>query len=362
MGPRISRDLPFNALPLLPPEADVETKPVLKAVIRARTALADLKGAGRLVPNPAVLVRALALQEARQSSEIENIVTTNDDLYQAMSLEAGGSDTRTKEVLRYSDALWLGIDHLAKGAKIDTGLFCHLCSVILEKQMDVRDRPGTRISNALTREVVYTPPEGVARLRGLLDNLSDYLADEGDTDPLIKLAVAHYQFEAIHPFTDGNGRTGRVVNIMYLVQQGLLEHPVLYLSRFVNENKRTYYSRLRAVTEETDWEPWIGFMLEAVEETAIETRARIIQIREAMDKTAETVRLKLPKIYSRELVETVFSQPYCRVAFLVQAGLAQRQTASKYLDALASIGVLQKTQVWRDNLYLNPELLRILTV
>jgi len=360
MNPAYNKEIPYNDLPLLPPKHDIETKATLKAAIRARAALAELKGAGRLIPNQAMLVRAIVLQEARQSSEIENIVTTSDELYQAFSLDSGTSDAHTKEVMRYGDAVWHGVAHLKAGGRVSTSLFCELCSIILESQTEVRDRPGTRIGNSVTREVVYTPPEGAARILGLLDNLTAYLYDGSDVDPLIKLAVSHYQLEAIHPFIDGNGRTGRVVNILFLVDQGLLDLPVLYLSRFINENKGQYYKSLRRVTENQEWEPWVLFLLEAIEEMAAETRRRIELVREALDSASDAVKVRLPKIYSRELMEVVFSQPYCRVALLERAGIAKRQTAAKYLDLLTSAGILRKTQVWRDNLYLNPELMRIL--
>jgi len=356
-----SKDKPYNDLPPLPPRVEVESKRVLKLTIAARAALADLKGVGRLIPNQAVLLRSIVLQEARSSSEIENIVTTNDELYEAMSRHEHEGNPQTKEVLRYSEAVWHGCNRLEAGAKLTPDLFAEIATIINDQPTAVRSRPGTRIGNPSAGTVVYTPPEGAEVIQNLLNNLSDYLYFPDDVDPLIKLAVSHYQFEAIHPYLDGNGRTGRVMNILYLVATGLLDLPVLYLSKAIIRDKSAYYDKLRRVTEEQAWEDWILYVLQAIETTAKDTRDRIVAIREAMDETAEVIRQKLPKVYSRELVELIFSQPYTRVAFLVDEGIAQRQTASIYLRELEGIGILESRKAWRDVLYLNPLLMRLLT-
>lgn len=355
------RTEPYNQLPPLPPLVDMETKPVLKAAIRANRMLADLKGTGRLVPNQAVLLRSIVLQEARVSSAIENIVTTNDDLYMAMSADPAKADPHTKEVLRYSDAVWHGYWHLQHGGKLDRSLFCEIASLLKNQPMDVRANEGTRLGNTSTGETFYTPPVGTARLEALLDNLSDYIAREDDVEPLVKLAAIHYQFEAIHPFHDGNGRTGRVLMILYLIQQGLLESPVLYLSRYILENRAKYYDGLRRVTEEAAWEDWALFILDGIEQTAAATRVRFLEIEEALADAITLARERVPKIYSKELVELIFEQPYTRIGMLELRGIAKRQTASVYLQSLEEIGLLTGQKVGRDMIYVNPRLLAILT-
>lgn len=355
------RTVPFNDLPPLPPRAEVETKRTLKLAIKARAALSDLKGSGKLIPNQAMLVRAIVLQEAKLSSEIENIVTTNDDLYKALSKDSLDGNPHTKEVLRYGDAVWTGFDHLQKGKLLTPSLFSELATIINDVQTDVRKLPGTRIANPNTKEIVYSPPEGEGTLRRLLNNLCEFMYDDADDiDPLIKLAVVHYQFEAIHPFPDGNGRTGRVLNILYLVERRLLDLPVLYLSRYIIQNKGDYYRGLRSVTEEGAWEEWVAYMLQSIETTAIETRNRIEQIHAAMNEAKQTIKEKAPKMYSHELVELIYSQPYTRISFLEERGLAKRQTASTYLKNLEKLGLLVGIKVWRETLYLNPTLMRLL--
>jgi len=356
-----ARDKPYNELPKLPPVAELETKAALKLTIRANAALAELKGAEALIPNPATLVRAIVLQEAKLSSEIENIVTTNDELYRAMSRDSAGDDPRTKEVLRYGEAVWAGVRHLDAGRPISPRLFEELATIINDAETDVRKLPGTRIGNPLTGEVRYTPPEGTDRIRGLLDNLCGYLSEERAVEALIRLAAAHYQFEAIHPFRGGNGRTGRIVNVLYLIQRGLLRRPVLYLSGYLIEGRADYYRLLSAVTERGCWEDWVLFMLEGIETTAIETRRRIEAIHRSMTETQERVRQLAPSVYSRELIELVYSQPYTRISAVEQSGIAKRQTASMYLRKLEKIGVLRSERIWRETLYLNEALFELLS-
>ncbi|MDQ2799514.1 MAG: Fic family protein, partial [Armatimonadota bacterium] len=313
-----NREAPFNSLPLLPPvHVELETKAVLKQAIAAGRALAELKGAGNLVPNQAVLVRTVGLQEAKLSSEIENIVTTNDELYRALADEGSRTDPATKEVLRYNDALWHGYSRLKEGRPLSTRLFEEMVQIIKQNSAGIRRTTGTRITKG--GRTIYTPPEGESILRDKLANLEKFLYAEDGLDPLVKLAVLHYQFEAIHPFADGNGRTGRILNILYLVEAGLLEIPVLYLSRYIIENKNAYYEGLRRITEENAWEEWTLFMLRAVETTALTTCQRIQAIRALMQQTSQAVKDKLPKIYSKDLIEVLFSQPYCRIHFLEEA-------------------------------------------
>lgn len=356
------RNKPYNSLPLLPPSGvELETKAVLKQAIAANRVLAELKGAGDLIPNQALLVRLIGLQEAKLSSEIENIVTTNDELYRAFADEGSKSDPQTKEVLSYNEALWYGYDLLKKGQPLTTRLFERLVQIIKKNDSGVRRTPGTKIVTG-KGDPVYTPPEGEAVLRDKLANLERFLYAEDGLDPLVKLAVLHYQFEAIHPFSDGNGRTGRILNILYLVEAGLLDIPILYLSRYIIEHKSDYYAGLRCVTEEQKWEQWILFMLRAVEETARTTHTLILGIRTLMQETTDKVRQDLPKIYSKDLIEVLFSQPYCKIRFLEQSGIAKRETASRYLRELSRIGVLSlPLELGRENYYLNHAFFQLLT-
>lgn len=350
---------PYNDLPRLPPPIELETKSVLKQCVRARAALAELKQAAELIPNPAMLINTLPLLEARSSSEIENIVTTADKLFRHLHADAG-ADPATREALRYRRALLEGVGAL-KTRPLTTRTAESICTQIKGVEMTVRRVPGTTLANDATGEVVYTPPEGEARLRNLLANWERFLHEEDALDPLVRMAAAHYQFEAIHPFADGNGRTGRVVNILFLVEQGLLPLPILYLSRYIIAHKRDYYELLLGVTREGAWEPWLLYMLSAVEDTAIWTTTKIGAVRKLAGDTTEYVRRKLPKIYSRELVDVIFEQPYCRIANVVKAGIAGRQAASRYLKALVSIGVLREQTFGREKLFVHPKLMTLLT-
>lgn len=352
---------PYNDLPELPLPLDLESKAVLKQAIASNKALAELKGAGELVPNQAILIQSIGLQEAKLSSEIENIVTTNDELYRAFANHGEKADPHTKEVLRYNDALWHGFNSIRKQNRpLATNLFEELFQLIKQSNAGVRKTPGTKLANG-SGEVIYTPPEGESVLRDKLANLERFIYADDDIDPLVKLAVIHYQFEAIHPFTDGNGRTGRILNILYLIECNLLDIPVLYLSRYIIENKADYYTGLRTVTEKGEWEAWILYILKAVEKTARETRQRILDIRDMMLADIEKVRTELPKIYSKDLLELLYHQPYCKIRFLEEAGIAQRQTASNYLKELESIGVLSALKIGREIYYINNKFLNLLT-
>ena len=353
-------DQPYNQMPLLPPDKVVaETIAILKACIPARAALAELKQAGELIPNQALLINLLPLLEAKDSSEIENIVTTTDKLFQ-YSQEEQGADPATKEALRYRTALYEGFQQLQQ-KPLSTNTTMEICSTLKGVQMDVRKIPGTIIGNQVTGETVYTPPVGEAVLRDLLRNWENYLHAEDDTDPLIKMAISHYQFEAIHPFHDGNGRTGRIINVLYLIEQQLLTLPILYLSRYIVQHKNDYYRLLTQVTSTGDWEEWIIFMLNGVEQVSSWTCAKIAAMRRLMTLTEDHVRQKLPKIYSYELVQIIFEQPYCRINNLVEKGIAKRQTASSYLKRLVEIDVLQEKTVGNEKLFLNPRLLHLMT-
>ena len=350
-------DQPWSALPLLPPPGlELETKAVLKQCVSARTALAELKQAAELIPNQAMLINIIPLLEAKDSSEIENIVTTTDKLFQYADIDGGQVDAATKEALRYRAALAEGFKALAR-RPLCTVTAVEICSRIKGADMDIRKVPGTALKNQATGQIIYTPPEGEPLIRDLLANWERFLHNEEELDPLVRMAVGHYQFEAIHPFSDGNGRTGRVLNSLYIIEQELLSLPILYLSRYIIANKADYYRLLLDVTRGQAWEPWILYVLKGVQETALWTTKKITAIRALENETVRYVQKMLPKIYSRELVEMIFTQPYCRIANLVNADIAHRQSASKYLKELARVGVLQEYALGKEKLFIHPRLM-----
>lgn len=346
---------PYNTLPPLPPAVEVEPKAVLKKCITARAALAALRQATALIPNEDVLISSvplLGLREAKDSSEIENIVTTNDRLFEYANTDPEHADPATKETLRYRKALLKGFESLSE-RPLTTRTAVEVCRAIKDVDLDLRRTTGTNLRNHATGQVIYTPPEGEAVLRQQMANWEAFLHDGSDMDPLVRMAVAHYQFEAIHPFPDGNGRTGRILNILMLVQQDLLDLPVLYLSRYIHKRRSDYYRLLLEVTTSAAWEAWVLFMLDAVEETAHWTRDKVLAVRSLMEETVRHVREAAPKTYSRELVETIFKRPYCRIGDLVEAGVGNRATASKYLRDLVQVGVLEEKKSGRDRIYLH---------
>ena len=357
---RFDPNRPYDTLPPLPPKADIETRAVLKACIDARAAVAALRQAGALIPNQDVLINTIPLLEAQASSEIENIVTTTDALFKYAQLDPERADPATREALRYRTALREGVDSL-KLKPLSTSTAVAVCSMIKGQNMEIRRVPGTTLTNQATGKVIYTPPVGQALLRDKLANWERFIHQHTEIDPLVRMAVAHYQFEAIHPFTDGNGRTGRVLNQLMLVEYGLLDTPVLYLSRYIIRNKADYYELLLGVTRDSAWEKWILYVLGAIRDTTAWTTSKIEAIRQLMADTAEHVRLRIPKVYSRELVELVFVQPYCRIQNVVEAGLGNRQTSSVYLKALTDIGVLKEVKVGREKLFIHPRLIALLT-
>ena len=354
-------EVPYNDLPELPPPLDlIETREILKSCIAARVALAELKQAAELIPNSTVLVNALPLLEARASSEIENIVTTTDKLFEFADIAEDKADAATKEALRYRTALYEGSKMVQRGM-LSVDMAIQICSTIKGVELDIRADSGTRLRNRMTSEVIYTPPEGQKLLQAKLENWADFMHTHDDIDPLVRMAVQHYQFEAIHPFADGNGRTGRILNILFLVELGLLDLPILYLSRYIIQNKAAYYRLLQKVTTDQDWGSWILFMLDGVEETCTWTTDKIKAIRELMEHTAEYTHSQLPKTYSWELVEVLFKQPYCRIANLVDADIAKRQTASVYLKQLCDIGILKEVKSGRETLFVHPKYIELLT-
>lgn len=351
---------PYNQLPLLPPDAEIESKAILKKCVTARAALAGLKQAGGLIPNQAVLINTIPLLEARDSSEIENIVTTTDKLFRFAGQPGQLTDPSTKEALRYRTALYNGCCSL-KNRPLCTATAVEVCSRIKGIDMEIRRVPGTALASETTGGRIYTPPEGKSLLQDLMANWEQFIHNQPGIEPLVRMAVSHYQFEAIHPFTDGNGRTGRIINLLFLIEEDLLDIPILYLSRYIIHNKKEYYQRLLKVSTHHQWEDWILYLLDAVEQTADWTRGKIVAIRDLMEHTVDYVRDRLPSIYSRELVDLIFVQPYCRIANLVDVGLVKRQTASVYLKQLCDIGVLKEVKVGREKMFIHPKLMRLLT-
>jgi len=344
---------PYNDLPLLPPASELESKAVLKQVIAARTALADLRGAAKLLPNQGVLIQAIGLQEAKLSSEIENIVTTNDDLFRGFANDGEGASPQTKEVLRYKDALWQGHQWVKQGMPLTTRLFETLYQTVKQADDGVRRLSGTKLANPLSGQIVYCPPEGESLIRDKLANLEQFINDASELDPLVRMAVMHYQCEAIHPFPDGNGRVGRILNILQLQAEGLMDVPILYLSRYIIENKAAYYRGLSGVTETGDWESWVLYMLRGVETMAHVTRQRIEAVLALMAQAAVSAEKVLPKVQVPAILDVVFRHPYCKVRFLEEAGLGSRPTCTKYLRMLVSAGLLREQPVWRENYFIN---------
>jgi Fic family protein len=306
-----------------------------------------------------VLINTLPLLEAQASTEIENIVTTTDKLFQFRD-DDSHADSATREALRYGRALFEGF-HSLQRRPLSTRTAEEICSLIKGQTVSIRLLPGTALASEQSGKVIYTPPAGVDLLRSQLANWERFLHEAKDLDPLIRMAVAHYQFEAIHPFNDGNGRTGRVLNSLYVISEGLLTLPILYLSRFIIQNKSDYYRLLLAVTRDGAWEDWLLFMLNGVRQTAKWTVDKITAIRSLQVATAEHVREAAPGIYSHELVNVIFEQPYCRIQNVCDRNIAGRQTASTYLKALVNIGVLLERPVGREKLFVHPRLMSLLT-
>lgn len=350
---------PYNELPILPPNIDLEIPSVLKACIKANKELAKLKIAERLIPNQTVLINSIPLLESQASSAIENIVTTTDELFEHAQDSSLTMSPATKETLQYRRALYQGYKSL-KERPLSTSVVCEICSAIRLIEANIRKLPGTALANDSTGEIIYTPPQGEERLRDLLTNWQNYLHRDDDVDPLIKLAVQHYQFEAIHPFSDGNGRTGRIVNLLYLIQQGLLDTPILYLSGYIIKNKSEYYRKLLQVTTHGAWVEWVLYFLDGVFETSKWTMAKIFAIQELMEESSSLIKSKASAIYSKELIELLFTQPYVRIQNLIDSSDISRFTASKRLKILCDIGFLEEEKRGREKLFINHQFLSLL--
>lgn len=349
-------------IPQLPLDIDIETKAILKKTALVRSALAEMKGAAASIPNTSILINTLSLQEAKDSSAIENIITTHDELYQSDAFEKHFKTVAAKEVHSYAQALRNGFEIVKKDGFISNKHILNIQSLIEENEAGFRKLPGTSLKNEQTGEIVYTPPQSYNEIVALMDNLEKFINynELTDWDPLVKMAIIHHQFESIHPFYDGNGRTGRIINILYLVKEQLLNIPILYLSRYINKNKATYYQLLQKVRTENVWEEWILFNLEGIEQTSKETIMVIAGIKALMLKHKQKIRTALPNIYSQDLLNIIFRHPYSKIEFVMKDLGVTRITATRYLVELTSIGILVKHKVGRENYYINTELYDLL--
>lgn len=364
------RSKPFNHIPTLPPSAEIENDPeILKKLVSASRALATVDGNLNRLPNPLMLVNTIALQEAKASTEIENIFTTEDELYKAVSdsVKERNADPATKEVLKYREALWTGYNLIRETGKTDHKLIIGIFQKIKDSNSSYRP-PQTRVvirrgqSEFRSGDVVYTPPRGEGLIENLMDNLIQYLNNNEKyrLDPLLKMCIAHYQFEAIHPFQDGNGRTGRILNLLYLVNQNLLSHPVLYMSKYIIINKDDYYFNLGAVSQRNAWKNWILFMLDAIEQTSQLTDNIINEILEQMESTLGYAKSKI-KWYNKEVNELLFSQPYIKAGSIGNVvDKSSRTTLTKYMNELTQYKILTAKKDGIEVYYLNNDLIRIL--
>jgi len=348
-----------NMLKALPPKADIETKKILKQLAKTNRSLAELKGFSDTIPNKNILINAILINEAKDSSEIENIVTTHDEIYRAMSLDSFG-DSAAKEVVSYRAALWHGYNLILKNKSITTNMIVEIQSIVEGNSAGIRRLPGTVLRNDKTGEVVYTPPSSEVEIRRLLGNLENYInEDDMQIDPLIKLAVIHYQFESIHPFYDGNGRTGRIINMLYLVLKNLIESPILYLSKYFINNKLEYYNLLQEVRTEENWEDWIIYVLKGVEETSIETLEMARRINHEVQLMTNEIKEKLPKLYSKELIDLLFFEFYTKTRFIQEGLSVTRKTAASYLNTLEKEGILVSEKIGKERIYQNKRLFDI---
>ncbi len=348
-----------SGLKPLPPEVNLETKRVLKQLVRSHRVLAELKGFADPMPNKNVLINAVTINEAKDSSEIENIITTYDELFRAMA-QVKSNNPAAKEVVNYRTALWHGYEMVKTRKILTTNMIIEIQALIEKNRAGIRKLPGTVLLNEATGEVVYTPPSDEKTILNLMSNLEQYINDNYDNvDSLVKLAVIHYQFESIHPFYDGNGRTGRIINVLYLVLKELLDSPILYLSRYIIRNKLSYYRLLQEIRVKGGWEEWVLFILDGIEQTAEETLLLIKKINTALEQTAEDIRTRLPKIYSKELVELLFFEFYTKITYIEKGLDVSRKTAAGYLTALEGTGILSSQKIGKERIYLNKRLFDI---
>lgn len=353
-------------LTLLPPDVAIErieTRKVLKQLAEARAALAELKGAASTIPNEQILIDTLSLQEAKDSSAIENIVTTHDELYRSEADNHSFASASAKEVHRYAEALKYGFGLIREKGILTINGILKIQEIIEANTAGIRKVPGTVLKNDLTGEIVYTPPQEYQDILELMSNLEKFINNDinYELDPLVKMAIIHHQFESIHPFFDGNGRTGRIINILYLINEGLLSLPILYLSRYIIKNRPIYYQLLQSTRETKEWEPWLLFMLKAVEETSKETVGLIKAIKELMIGTKKKVREEQTNMYSQDLINNLFRHPYTKIDLLQKDLRISRLTATRYLNLLTQMGILEKLKIGRTNYYINKPLFKLLS-
>lgn len=345
----------------LPYPIDLETKAILKKLTGAHRALAELKGIAQSIPKQEILINTLALQEAKDSSEIENIVTTHDELYKDTLDVRTKITAQSKEVQNYIAALKRGFDIVKKTDLLTVNTILEIQEVLEQNNAGLRKQPGTNLKNQKTGEIIYEPPQHAQEIKDLMSNLEIYINDQefSDIDAIIKMAVIHFQFESIHPFYDGNGRTGRIINILYLVLNDLLDLPILYLSRYIIKHKSDYYRLLQEVRDQNNWEEWVLFIIDSVEHVAKNTIALIIQIKQVMQEIKIELRSGY-KFYSQELLNHLFKQPYTKIDFLMTDLGVSRVTASGYLNKLAENGLLDKHKLGKSNYYINTRLMNLL--
>lgn len=345
--------LPFN-------DYDLKTPKILEALNEATRSLAELKGLASSIPNQHILINAITINEAKDSSAIENIVTTHDSIYKVLT-ESGFKEEAAKEVVDYRSAIWRGYEIIKEKGFISTNVIVELQSMIEPNKTGIRKTPGTNLVNSKTGEIIYTPPQAESEIRDLLKNLEDYINNNGDeVDPLIKMALIHYQFETIHPFYDGNGRTGRILNVLYLVLNNLLTSPILYLSNYINKSKDTYYKLFNEFRENNKYEEWIIYILKGIEITSKNTIDLIKQIQNEMESYKEKFMTKLPKMYSDELLYSLFYEVYTRINYIENRCGVTRQTATTYLNSLVDNGLLEYEKVGRESIYKNTRLINLL--
>ncbi len=349
-------------IPRLPFAQDIETKAVLKKLALAHKALAELNGVSETIPNEVIILNTLSLQEAKDSSAIENIITTHDELFSSDNFAKHFTSSAAKEVYNYATALKDGFSVVRTQGLLTCNQIIDIQTTLEETRSGFRKLPGTELKNEQTGETVYTPPQNHEDIVEYMSNLEKFMNDNElcDWDPLVKMAVIHHQFESIHPFYDGNGRTGRIINILFLVKENLLNLPILYLSRYINQNKGMYYKLLQETRTTQNWEPWLMFMLEAVEQTSIQTTAIVRGIKSLMMQHKKKIRAALPKIYSQDLINNLFNHPYTKIDFLVQDLQVTRKTAAKYLHTLCEAGFLSEIKIGKEIYFLNDELFHLL--
>jgi Fic family protein len=347
---------------LLPLQIEIETKTVLRKLAGAHRALAELKGVITSIPNENIILETLTLREAKESSAIENIISSFAEVYQTNLFGNQFASAAAKKVHQYAHALKIGFQLVKTHGLLTNNYILEIQSVVEQNNSGFRKIPGTKLLNDKTGKVVYTPPQDHDTIVSLMNNLESFINNDetSDIDPLIKMAIIHHQFESIHPFYDGNGRTGRIINILYLVQKKLLHLPVLYLSGYIIRHKADYYRLLQTVRDEGEWEEWILFMLKGVEETANESVLLIASIKKLMMQYKQQIRSKHQKIYSQDLLNNLFKYPYTKIEFIQRDLRVSRSTAIRYLEALVKEGILIKQKIGRDNFYLNEALFALL--